>query len=150
MIDCSLSAFVLGNCFVLLTVCLRSRPDSRDIAAPFFAYLQNMFKTVSKWITVEYVKVGEGWGGTLELFRMFRASRCVTGFRENKMHALQMEVRLYLSVCCLWGLTSFRVDEDKSFGKKGQFKKRGVSLRTPQSPARNNSHSGSWDVSEND
>lgn len=110
MIDCSLSAFVLGNCFVLLTVCLRSRPDSRDIAAPFFAYLQNMFKTVSKLITVEYVKVGEGWGGTLELSHMFSARRCVTGFGENETHTLEMEVRLYLSVCCLWGLTSFRVD----------------------------------------
>lgn len=35
MIDCSLSAFVPGNCFVLLTVCLRPGPDSRDIAPPF-------------------------------------------------------------------------------------------------------------------
>jgi len=37
MIDCSLSAFVLGNCFVLLTVCICSSPDSRDSELPFFA-----------------------------------------------------------------------------------------------------------------
>lgn len=57
MIDCSLSAFVLGNCFVLLTVCLCSRPDSRDSVPPFFTYLPNIFKTVLKWITAEHAEV---------------------------------------------------------------------------------------------
>lgn len=115
MIDCSLSAFVPGNCFVLLTVCLCSSPDSRDSMPPFLTYLPNMFKTWLKWITVEYVEVEDGWGGHRNVpdVHTEEAERtvclCVTGLRENQMHTLKLRVRLYLRVCSwtvcpLWGL----------------------------------------------
>lgn len=60
MIDCSPSAFVLGNCFVLLTVCLCSSPDRRDSAAPFFAYLPNMFQN---WIEMNHTWMRRGGDG---------------------------------------------------------------------------------------
>ena len=115
MIDCSLSAFVPGNCFVLLTVCLCSSPDSRDSMPPFLTYLPNMFKTRLKWITVEYVEVEEGRGDT-EMSCVFKQRRrrgqciCVTGLWENQMHALNFEgeiipASVFLDrVCFLWGL----------------------------------------------
>lgn len=53
MIDCSLSAFVLGNCFVLLTVCLCSNPKRRDMELPFYTYLRNIFKMDLKLITFQ-------------------------------------------------------------------------------------------------
>lgn len=138
MIDCSLSAFVLGNCFVLLTVCLRSRPDSRDIAAPFFAYLQNMFKTVSKWITVEYVKVGEGWGGRWNCPICSERGGAWPGSEKIKCthYKWRWDYTRVCVVCEDWRVLESTKDEDT-------FRKFLWGHKTIRSR-------GSWDVYEND
>lgn len=129
MIDCSLSAFVLGNCFVLLTVCLCSSPDSRDSMPPFFTYLPNMFETALNWITVEYVKVEEGWGG-VEMSHMFKARRwrgkCICMRPgSKKIKCIHYKWRwdytwvCSCTVCPLWGLVmSFRLEQEWGHFKK--------------------------------
>lgn len=100
MIDCSLSAFVLGNCFVLLTVCLCSSPDSRDSTLPFFTYLPNMFESALKWITVEYVKVKAAESHKFRASRWRKVCLC----EENNMHTTQEKESLFCAVCPFWGL----------------------------------------------